>query len=95
MGPLLRSCVEVRAPIELSFDMVNGVSPDNDVRNGGPRGSRERVDCGVVYPIGPMVPMAKFSRVIRLMREKLRIFPYGQYIVGIYVSLGFQNYTQV
>jgi len=29
------------------------------------------------------------EKCIRLVREKLTIFPYGQYIVGIYVSLAF------
>jgi len=29
------------------------------------------------------------EKCIRLVREKLRIFPYGQYIVGVYVSLAF------
>ena len=29
------------------------------------------------------------EKCIRLVHEKLRIFPYGQYIVGIYVSLAF------
>ena len=29
------------------------------------------------------------EKCIQLVREKLRIFPYGQYIVGIYVSLAF------
>ena len=57
MGPLLRSCVEVREPIELSFDVVSGVGPGIDVRNGGPRGSMEEVNLGVVCPIGPMVSM--------------------------------------
>jgi len=37
---LLRSCVEVREPIELLFGVVNGVGPGVDVRNGSPRGSR-------------------------------------------------------
>jgi len=27
---------------------------------------------------------------VRLLHEKLIIFPYGQYIVGIYVSLAFK-----
>jgi len=30
---------------------------------------------------------------IRLVREKLRIFPYAQYVIGIYISLAFQKYT--
>jgi len=29
------------------------------------------------------------------MREKLIMFPYGQYIVGIYVSLAFRRYSQI
>jgi len=27
------------------------------------------------------------------VREKLTVFPYGQYIVRIYVSLAFQGYS--
>jgi len=37
-----RSCAEVRELIELSFGVVSGVGPGIDVRNEGPRGSRER-----------------------------------------------------
>jgi len=40
MGPLLRSCVEVREPIELPFGMVSGVGPGIDVLDGGPRALR-------------------------------------------------------
>jgi len=29
------------------------------------------------------------EKCIRIMREKLKIFPHAQYIVGIYVSLAF------
>jgi len=29
------------------------------------------------------------------VREKLIIFPYGQYVVGIYVSLAFRRFSQV
>jgi len=32
---------------------------------------------------------------IRHVRERLRIFPYAQYIIGIYVSLAFQKCAQV
>jgi len=35
------------------------------------------------------------EKCIRLVCEKLTIFPYGQYIVGICVSLAFQRCTQV
>ena len=58
MGPLLHSCVAVREPIELSFDVVNGVGPGIDVQNGVPRGSRGSVDFEVVCPIGLMVSVA-------------------------------------
>ena len=40
--PLLRSCVEMREPIALSFGMVSGVGPGIDVRNGGRSVSRGR-----------------------------------------------------
>jgi len=41
MGSSLRSCVEVRESIELSFGVVSGVEPGIDVLGGGPRASRE------------------------------------------------------
>jgi len=34
MGPLLRSCMEVREPIELSFGVVSGMVPGIDVLDG-------------------------------------------------------------
>jgi len=34
MGPLLRSCVEVRAAIELLFEVVSGVTPGIHVLDG-------------------------------------------------------------
>jgi len=38
MGPLLCSCVEARAAIELSFGwLASGVGPGTDVLDGGPR----------------------------------------------------------
>jgi len=39
---LLHSCVEVRTAIELSFRMVNGVTPDIHVLDGSPRASSGR-----------------------------------------------------
>ena len=42
MGTLLRSCAEVREPIELSIGMVGGVGPGIDVLDEGPRASRGR-----------------------------------------------------
>jgi len=35
------------------------------------------------------------QKCIRFVREKLRIFPYGQHIVGIHVSLAFWRYSHV
>ena len=40
MGNLLRSCAEVREPIELSFGVVSGVSPGINVLDGGSRAPR-------------------------------------------------------
>jgi len=43
--------------------------------------------CGVVCAIGLLVLMAYFKeKCTRLVREKLTVFSYGQYVVGIYVS---------
>jgi len=57
MWTLLRSWVEVREPIELSFGMVSGVTPGFDVLCGAhvPQGK------GSFAPIGPMVLMAYFG----------------------------------
>ena len=54
MGQVLGGCVEVREPIELSFDVVSGI----DVRNGVHMAQEEGVDFGVVCPHCPMVSMA-------------------------------------
>jgi len=43
----------------------------------------------------PLVQMGGMTYCIRLMHEKLRIFPYGQYIVGNVVILAFWRYSQV
>jgi len=40
--------------------------------------------------------MAYFKeKCIRLVREKLTVFPYGQYTIGIYISLTFRRYSHV
>jgi len=81
----------------MPFGMVSGVGPGIDVRNRdwGPRGSRERVDFGVVCPIGLMFQRPNFKeKCIRVVREKLRLFPYAQYIVGIYVLFAFRRCTR-
>ena len=35
------------------------------------------------------------QKCIQLVREKLTVFPYGQDVTGIYVSLAFRRYHQV
>jgi len=60
MGTLLHSCAEVREPIELSFSVVSGVGPGIDVLYGVHVAQGERVNFGVVRPIGQMFSMAYF-----------------------------------
>jgi len=60
MGPLLCSCAEVHAAIELSFGLVSGVTPGIHVLDGGPRASGEGWILGSFTPIGPVVSMAYF-----------------------------------
>jgi len=55
---LLHSCAEVRAAIELSFQIVSGVTADIHVLDGVLRASSGRVNFGVVCPIGPMVSIS-------------------------------------
>jgi len=50
VGTLLRSCVEVREPIELSFGVVSVVGPRIDIRNTVNVAQGEGVDFGVVCP---------------------------------------------
>ena len=54
MGPLLRSCVEVCLPIELSFGVVSGIGPGIDEWNGIHMSQGEGVDFGVVCPHWPI-----------------------------------------
>ena len=46
MGFFLRTCVEMREPIELSFGLVSGVSPGIHVLGGGSRAPKGRVCFG-------------------------------------------------
>jgi len=50
MGTLLRSCVEVRRAIELSFGVVSGVGPGIHVLHGVHVAQGEGMDFGVVCP---------------------------------------------
>ena len=51
MWTLLRSCVEVREPIELSFREVSGLGPGIDVLGGGPRASRGSSGFWCCFPL--------------------------------------------
>jgi len=53
METLLRSCVEVRIAIELSFGMVSGVGPGINELNGGPRASRGGAVLGILQHLRP------------------------------------------
>jgi len=52
---------------------------------------------GICVPIGLIGQNDVFfaQKCIRLVHEKLTVFPYAQDIVGIYVSLVFRTYSQV
>ena len=85
MGTLLRSCAEVRTAIKLSFGVVSGVTgvdPGIDVLDGGPRASGEGAVWWIFRHLHPIGLNGRND-------VKLTIFPYGQYILGIYVSLAF------
>jgi len=75
MGTLLRNCAQVREPIELPFRVVSGLG------KGGFEG------CLPHWPNG--FKGLFDEKCIERVREKLRLFPYGQYIVGNVFSLAF------
>ena len=50
---------------------------------------------GVVPRVLAASGFSGFQCRIRLVSEKLTIFPYAQYIVGIYIPLACQRYSQV
>ena len=79
-----------------SFGVVSGVtgSPRHWCIRWDPRALRGR---GGFWGRLPHRPNG-FSGVFcnrNVLREKFIIFPYGQYTVGIYVSLAFRSFTQV
>ena len=92
MGTLLHSCVEVHEPIELSFGVVNGISQRMGVLDGGRGAARGK--WRVQEVLGSFLPLLfKWcivkQKCIRLVCEKLIIFPHGQYMVGNVFSLAF------
>jgi len=73
---------------------VSGVGPGIGVLDGGPRAPRGRKGFEVFSPhwfewrFGPLK-----QKCIWLVREKLTIFPHGQYINGIVVYSSFLRCT--
>jgi len=82
MGPLLCSSVEVREPIELQFNVVSGVGPGIDVIDGimavhVPQG--EGAVSGIFWHgLNGQNDVLFAEKCIRLVCEKLTIFPYRQ-----------------
>jgi len=89
-GALMRSCAEVRVPIELSSRMVSWVGLGIRVLDEVPRASRGR-EVLKIFRFRWFEWRIFERKYIRLVREKLRIFQYGQYIVGIDGSLAFRG----
>ena len=91
MGTLLHSFAEVHEPIELLFEIVSGYGPGIDVLGWDPRASRGRGGfCGCLLPLAQWFQRPIFEeKCIQCVREKLRLFPYRQYIVGNVFSLAF------
>jgi len=93
-------CGKMADCIRMPFEVLSGVGPGIDVLDGGPRASRGR---GCFWHFRHLHPHSFESAEWRivcpdciwLVCEKLTIFPYGQYIIGIYVSLAFWWYSQV
>jgi len=93
-GSLLRSCVKVHEPIELSFVVVIWVRLGIHVLDGVHMSQGEKAVSRDFHPIG-LNGVFFAQKCIRLVREKWAIFPYGLYIVGIYDSLAFQGYSHI
>jgi len=97
MRTSLHSCLEVRAAIELSFGIVNGLGSGIHVLDGGPRASRGRGCFGPFGIFGICVPIClngqndvmSANKCIQLVCEKLTAFPYGQDIIENVVLLAF------
>jgi len=92
MGTLLHSCVEVLEPIELSSGVVRGVGLGIGILDGvDVLQGEEAVSIG----FSGFQWRIFTQKCIRLLHEKLTVFPYAQYMIRIYVSLAFQRYSQV
>jgi len=89
MGNLWRNCAKVCDPVELSFGMVSAVGPGIGVLDGVhvPQGEREVLRLFLPHwfewCFECILSVFLKQKCIRLVREKLTIFPHGQYINGI------------
>jgi len=83
----------------MSFGMVSGVGGEmgHGCIRWGSMCHKLKGYFGIVLPIDLNGQNSVFlaHKCIRLVREKLTVFPYAQYIIGIYVSLAFQRFSQV
>jgi len=77
----------------MPFGVVSGVGLGIRVFNGHPRPLRRRGDWGD-FRITGLNGVFFAQKCIRLVREKLTIFPYELYIVGNDGSLAFRRYSQ-
>jgi len=96
MGTLLRRCVELHRAIELSFGMVSGVGPGIHVLDWGFTCLKGkglflawfRAFFGICACIG-FNRRDDAEKCIRLVCEKLAVFPYTRYIIEFYVVFPF------
>jgi len=99
MWTLLHSCAYIE-PIEVSFGVVSGVGPGIHVLDGGLHAPKGRGCLGIFSEFVPhwfegQNDYFLHRNVFDSYVKRLTVFPYGQDIVGTYVSLAFQRYNQV
>jgi len=75
MGTLLRSCVVVYEPIKLSFGVVSGVTPGIDVLDEVHVPQWEGAVSGIFQHLNGQNDVLLAQKCIRLVHEKLIIFP--------------------
>jgi len=95
VGTLLRSCAEVHESIKLLFGEVSGVSRGMGVLDGVHVPQEKGLFWDFSSPWFEWAGLHIFHTCIRFVHQKLIVFPYAQYIVGICISLAFQRYSQV
>ena len=80
--------VQVHELLGLSFGVVNGVGGGMGVLDGGLHAQGEEEVLWVLAPLVSMCFNGVFveQKYIRLVRDKLVIFTYGQYIIAIHFT---------